>query len=97
MVWFFILSPFGWTELSAIEFKVIPEQMWAMGATLAMFAYTMMGIWMDRIYLWMGLSVTAAVLVGQFVFTEWFWLWCGISNGGVLILGAIILLRRHSK
>lgn len=94
MVWFFILSPWGWTDIDDSRFRMISKQMWGYGVTLAMFAYTLMGIWMDRIYLWMGLTVTAAVLAGQFLFSEWFWLWCAITNGGILILGAFTLLRR---
>ena len=94
MIWFFILSPFGWEEVDKSRFQVMAKQMWAYGVTLAMFAYTLMGLWMDRIYLWMGLGVTAAVLVGQFLLPHWFWLWCAGTNGGILILGALVLLRR---
>lgn len=94
MIWFLVLTPWGWSEMDDSNFKVISKQMWGYGVTLAMFAYTLMGIWMDRIYLWMGLSVTVAVLVGQYFLAEWYWLWCAVTNGGILILGAMVLLRR---
>lgn len=94
LIWFLVLTPWNWTEIDNARATVISKQMWAYGVTLAMFAYTLMGLWMDRIYLWMGLSVTAAVLIGQYFLPESYWLWCAFTNGGILILGAIVLLRR---
>mgnify|MGYP001587609215 CR=1 FL=1 len=96
-IWFIILSPWGWSEVNDATFQVISKQMWGYGVTLAMFAYTLMGLWMDRIYLWIGLSVTATVLIGQFLLSEWYWLWCAGTNGGIMLLGAFILLRRARR
>tara|TARA_B100000676_G_C17671395_1_gene626522 strand:+ start:113 stop:325 length:213 start_codon:yes stop_codon:yes gene_type:complete len=68
--------------------------MWAYGVTLAMFTYTLMGLWMDRPCLWVPMIVTAAVLIGYFALKDTYWIWCSITNGGPLLWGAFILNRR---
>lgn len=93
-IWFIILMPWDMSDMNNENFSVRSKQMWAYGVTLAIFAYTLMGMWVERLYLWIGLSVTATVLIGLFLLGDWYWLWSAITNGGIMLLGAFILLRR---
>jgi hypothetical protein len=92
-IWFAILTPFSHRDVET-EFMVMSAQMWAYGVTLAMFAYVVMGLFMGRIYFLLGGLVTVATVVGLFFRRDWYWVWCGFTGGGVLLLGGAYLLRK---
>ena len=76
-LWLFILRPSDWRFFGAYP------------ATLAMFGYVLMGLWLDRYLLWLGLAVTAASLLGILCVPDWFNLWMGVIGGGSLIAAGI--------
>lgn len=48
-------------------------------------AYVIAGLWTDTYLLWLGIAVTALVLVGFFFLPGIFWLWMALFGGGSLI------------
>ena len=58
---------------------------YAYGTLIWMLVYILAGVWFDSALLWTGLFVTAAVLVGLWVFPAFFWWWCAFFVGGAII------------
>jgi len=73
-VWLALLWP--WNEYQINAFL----------ASLPMFAYVVMGLWADRVLLWLGIVVTLLIIAGffLFLFQPAFWLWMAILGGGAL-------------
>jgi len=73
-VWLALLWP--WNEYQINAFL----------ASIPMFAYVVMGLWADRVLLWLGIAVTLLIIVGFFLFhfQPAFWLWMAILGGGAL-------------
>ena len=83
-VWLVLLAP--WNEY----------QIGAFAASLPMFAYIVMGLWMDRFLLWLGMVVTVLIIAGFFLFhfQPLFWLWVAVLGGGTLAgTGVYIQIR----
>ena len=53
---------------------------------VAMLCYIIAGIWFDTYLVWLGLVMTALILVGLFLFSSIFWWWIAIFGGGTLIV-----------
>jgi hypothetical protein len=51
--------------------------------------YVIAGIWFDNYLLWLGLLVTALLIVGLLFFAAIFWWWIAIFGGGTLILTGV--------
>ncbi len=62
-------------------------------ATMAMFGYVVMGLWIDLRFLWVGLGVTALALAGYFLTPAWFGLWMAVLGGGALFGSGLYVLR----
>ena len=62
-----------------------PHAMFAYTALVAMFCYVVAGIWFDVYLLWVGLIISALILVGLFFFPAIFWWWIAVFAGGSLI------------
>ncbi len=73
-VWLVLLAPWNEYQISAFA------------ASLPMFAYIIMGLWMDRFLLWLGVVVTLLIIAGFFLFHfhPLFWLWMAVLGGGTL-------------
>ena len=73
-VWLSLLWPWNDYQISAFL------------ASVPMFAYVVMGLWADRVLLWLGIVVTLLIIVGFFLFhfQPAFWLWMAILGGGSL-------------
>jgi len=82
-IWVFILRP---SSSNMRFFGAYP-------ATVAMFGYVVMGIWLDRFLLYLGLGVTASTLVGMFLVPDWFNLWMALTGGGSLIAAGFHVRR----
>lgn len=83
-IWLALLWPWNEYQISAFL------------ASVPMFAYIVMGIWADRVLLWVGVAVTVLVLFGFFLlhFQPLFWLWMAVLGGGTLAgTGLYIRLR----
>ena len=80
-IWVFILHP------SEMRF------FGAYPATVAMFGYVVMGLWLDRMLLFLGLAVTVTTLTGILLLPDWFNLWMAVTGGGSLIAAGIHIRR----
>ena len=94
--WFLILNPTLFNDVAA-NGLLIAKQMWAYGVSLAMFVYVLMGLWLGRLYVITGITVTALTVVGLLLLGDWYWLWTGLTGGGTLIIAGLILRLRNPK
>ena len=60
------------------------EQASTLVVTFIMFSYVVVGLWMERVLLWVGLLTTAMTLIGYFVFPGYYNLWMAFLGGGHL-------------
>lgn len=75
-----VLNLFGTENLNAVI---------AFPGVLAGMIYALVGIWGPRRYLWVGVAVFAASLVGYFAFPDILAFWMAAVGGGGLFLGGI--------
>jgi hypothetical protein len=61
--------------------------------TVPMFAYAVMGLWLGRFYLWLGLTVTAVALAGYLYLPGQFYLVMGVFGGGSFIAAGAYAVR----
>jgi hypothetical protein len=69
------------------------RQVAAFWPTLIMLGIVLMGIWLGRFFIVLGLSVTALTVIGYFGSGDWFPLWMAAANGGGLIAAGWWLRR----
>lgn len=70
------------------------RHMGAILATVPMFAYVVMGLWLAHFMIWIGLAVTALTFLGLFVIQPYFWLWMAAAGGGTLIGTGLFIRNR---
>lgn len=80
ILWGFLLQPNGRTSI-------------AFFSTVCMCAYVMMGLWLSRFLLWLGLIVTVLAVAGFYLLPAWFALWMGITGGGALFLSGLSICK----
>jgi hypothetical protein len=61
--------------------------------TVCMFAYVVMGLWLDRFLLWLGAMITVAALVGFFFVPNYFFLWIAVAGGGSLVVSGVFIRK----
>lgn len=95
-LWVSLLFPFivvnGYEQ--AMQFS---RHMGAISATIPMFAYVVMGLFLDHYMVWIGLVITALTLFGLFFLPGLFWIWMAFAGGGMLFGTGIIVRRRWRK
>ncbi|MEO0531800.1 MAG: hypothetical protein AAF266_14670 [Planctomycetota bacterium] len=94
--WFLILDPAAFDD-PASNGVVIAKQMWAFGVSLAMFVYTVMGIWIGRLYVVTGVLLTLLTVAGLLFLDQWYWMWCAVTGGGTLLAAGLLLRRRGTR
>ena len=92
IMWFWI-AVFGYIWLSlAVMGTSDPLRCSAFGCIGIMFAYVVMGLWLDAPYLtWVGLGVTAMTILGFYALPRYFNLW--LAFFGVAALGVLFGLE----
>ena len=81
----------------SLNFKVLEPGEWgkcigAINALIPMFAWVVMGLWLETNYLaWLGLLLSALIAVGFFLFHGIFYLWMAFVCGGIMIVAGIYL------
>ena len=81
-LWIWVAQP---TSCSQVGFLL---------ATFAMFGYVVMGLWLDMVFLVIGLTVTAVAALGYILFQPLFNLWMAFLGGGTLFGSGVYILRR---
>lgn len=69
------------------------KHMGAIAGIIPMLIYTIMGLWLDSFLIWVGLSITALIVLGLLVTGNYFWIWMAVVCGGGL-LGTGLFIRR---
>jgi hypothetical protein len=92
-LWVGLLWPFVKVQ-GAEEWQVFGKHLGAISATVPMFAYVVVGLWLDHFMLWLGLAVTALAVVGLFLIQPYFWLWMAGMGGGTLIATGLLIRNR---
>jgi len=92
-IWFLLLSPF--IEVRGHEqSQMFWRHVGALSATIPMFMYTVMGLWLDMYMLWLGLFVTALTLAGLYLLPSVFYIWMAAAGGGTLIATGLLVRNR---
>jgi hypothetical protein len=73
--------------LFLLVLRVMPDMktLYAYICLVIMQSYVVAGLWTDTYLLWVGLLISALILVGLFFFPGIFWLWMAFFGGGSLI------------
>ena len=61
------------------------RSLYAYTCLIVMQAYVVAGLWTDSYLLWIGIIVSALILVGLFLFPAVFWIWMAVFGGGSLV------------
>lgn len=79
-----------WIQLfGAFDYRAL-DAFWPM---MFMMGFILFGLWVGRVFVVIGLAVTALTVVGFLWSGPWFDLWMAAVNGGGLIAGGILLRR----
>ena len=70
------------------------KHMGAIMATVPMFAYVVIGIWLDSFLVWVGLGVTVLTMLGLYLLLPWFWIYMAFVGGGALIGTGLVVRRK---
>lgn len=74
------------------------RMMAAVFSLVPMFAYVVMGLWLNEIHLvCLGLGVTAATVVGYAFVTDFFYLWMAVFGGGALFAAGVLARGKWTK
>lgn len=77
-------------EVSRIESLTGSRVIAAVGALVPMFAYVMLGLFLSRLMLISGLTITVLILVGFYALPSWFQLWMAIVGSTGLFCTGIL-------
>ena len=99
MFWFFLyayiwlatplLAPFLY--MRALQTAEGARHYAALATLVPMFAYVVMGLFLERFFLWIGLAVTALLFVGLYGLPSYFWIWMAFVGGGSLFVPGLIM------
>jgi len=92
-LWTGLLWPFIKVQ-GADEWQLFWKHYGAIGATVPMFAYVVVGLWLDHFMIWIGLAVTALAVLGLFLLQPYFWLWMAVTGGGTLMATGLLIRNR---
>jgi hypothetical protein len=93
-IWVSLLWPFL-RVTGAEQTNAFCKHMGALAGTVPAFAYVVMGLWLQaRLLVWLGLALTAILLVGLFLLQPFFFYWAGIVGGGTLIATGLAVRGR---
>ena len=94
-LWISLLCP--WELLhrvgSTLVVPVMNRRIAAFISTIPMFGYVIMGLWLDRFFIWLGALVTVATVIGFYFAGNQFYLWMAITGGGSLIVGGVFIRK----
>ena len=58
-----------------------------------MFGYVVLGLWIDTIFLWIGLGVSALAVIGYVATPDLFYVWMAVLGGGALFASGVRIQR----
>lgn len=94
-IWIGLLMPFIRIE-GQEQSHLFWTHMGAIAATVPLFAYVVFGLFFDRYMVWVGLGMTALMMLGVYAFEPHFYLWMAFVGGGGLA-GTGLMVRKLWK
>jgi hypothetical protein len=91
VIWLFLLRP--WQGAKVSDVPDLGHRISAYWATVPMFAYVIMGLWLDRFFIWLGAIVTIATVAGYIYIGNYFYLWMAVVGGGSLVVGGAFIKK----
>jgi hypothetical protein len=92
-IWLLVPKELLPANLTAQDYAILNRRGSAFWQTIPMFAYVVIGLWVERFFIWLGLIV-AALIVGAYLFLpDYFYLASGVAAGGSLILSAFLIKK----
>ncbi len=88
-----LMSPFIKVQ-GAEESAMFWVRYGAIAAIVPMFAYVVMGLWLDNFMVWIGLGVTALTVFGVYLLQPYFYVWMAVTGGGTLIGTGFFIRKR---
>jgi hypothetical protein len=89
-----LLEPWDQLQnLSAAQAALMDHKTTAYFSVVPMFAYVVIGLYVERFLLWLGLLMTGLILVGYFFVWHYFYLWIGAVGGGTLIISGLYIRK----
>lgn len=70
------------------------EQVSVIVVLFAMLGYVIMGILVEPVALWVGITTTLLALIGFFILRPYYNLWMAFLSGGILVAGGLYILRK---
>jgi hypothetical protein len=93
-IYFILLEPWDQLQnLSAAQTALMDHKTTAYFSVVPMFAYVVIGIFVERFLLWLGLLMTGLILLGYFFIWQYFYLWIGAVGGGTLIISGLFIRK----
>jgi hypothetical protein len=90
-LWARYLGPW---EIPHHAYNALLNRKWgAYTCTICMFAYTLMGLWLDRVLMYLGIAVTILTLVGYLYAADYFYVWMAVTGGGALLLTGLFIRK----
>lgn len=93
-LWCLLLVPWVLPGMARVHVPPLGVRLPAFFCTVAMCGYVIMGLWLSRLILWIGLVVTAITVIGYYALPSWFYLWMAVFGGGSF-LAAGLLTRKY--
>jgi quinol-cytochrome oxidoreductase complex cytochrome b subunit len=94
VIWLTILGPWDPNAHRLANYAPdLDRKIAAYWATVPMFAYVLMGLWLDRFFVWLGALVTLATLGGYFFLANYFFLWMAVIGGGSLVVSGLFIRK----
>jgi len=90
-LWAWYLGP--WEIPHRADDLLVDRKTGAYICTICMFAYVLMGLWLDRILLFLGAGVTILIFVGYQFVPNYFYLWMAVAGGGSLMFTGLFIRK----
>jgi len=92
-LWLWMLIPF--VKIRSMEEGIaFSKHFGGIMFTAPMFGWVVMGLWLDRFMVWLGLAVTGLVVIGLILLEPYFWYWMAAAGGGTLIGTGLFIRKR---
>jgi hypothetical protein len=92
-LWAWLLSPFVAAQ-GQEQSLALWRHVTAIGVTVPMLAYVVIGLWLESFLIWVGLAVTALTVLGLFLTPGYFFLWLAVTGGGTLLGTGLFIHNR---
>jgi len=80
-------------NLNAADYAMMFHKISACIFIAVFLGYVIMGLWVGRFFVWLGLLMQALILLGYYFLPDYFYLWAGITGGSAFILSGVFIRK----